>query len=110
MSSSFRPGACNILWHSRIDFFETNSNSTYNVGTNTFTFIVNGITSTNPTFDFNIPIGSGGGSFGDNLADGSIEFQGASITFPNTTVTPKNYKVDLIINFNGSGTYTITQI
>ncbi|MFT3794185.1 hypothetical protein [Flavobacterium sp.] len=87
---------------------------TYNVGTNIFTYIVNGVsTATETNFQFSIPTASTSGSganVGDNLADGSIEFQGASINFPNVTATPKNYRVELTINFNGSGTYTITQI
>ena len=50
------------------------------------------------------------GNVGDFLGDGSIDFGGTYITFPGTTSTPKNFRVDLVINFNGSGTYTITQI
>jgi hypothetical protein len=49
-------------------------------------------------------------TYGDNLSDGTIDVNGTPITFPNLTSTPKNYRVELIINFNGSGTYTITQI
>ena len=86
-------------------------NPTYNSTTNTFTFIVNGVTSNNNNnlFYFNIPAPQIN-QFGDNLADGTIDNNGPSITFPNTTTTPKNYRVDLVLNFNGSGNYTITQI
>ena len=62
---------------------------------------------------FNIPNNSGGssnGNVGDFLGDGSIDFNGPAISIPGANSTPKNYRVDLIINFNGSGTYTITQI
>ncbi|WP_293871905.1 hypothetical protein [Flavobacterium sp.] len=87
---------------------------TYNSSTNTFSFTVNGITNTNNTFQFSItnPNGSGVGigNVGDFLRDGSIDFGGTAITFPGTTTTPKNFRVDLVINFNGFGTYTITQL
>ena len=74
-------------------------------------FTVNGITTTNNQFIFYIPTPSSSPSnFGDSLSDGTIDDQGTPITFPNTTSTPKNYRVDLVLNFNGSGTYTITQI
>lgn len=89
-------------------------NPTYNVGNNTFSFIINGVsTATETDFLFRIPVASVSGgepSWGDNLADGTIEHQGNAINFPNVTASPKNFRVDLIINFNGSGTYTITQI
>lgn len=85
-------------------------NPTYNTSTNTFSFIVNGVTnSSNSQFNFIItsPTGS---YFGDFLSDGSIDQGGTTITFPGATTTPKNFRVELVINFNGSGTYTITQI
>jgi hypothetical protein len=87
-------------------------NPTYNSTSNTFSFIINGVTSTNNNqFYFTLPAAQvGNDTYGDNLADGTIEYGGSSISFPNTTSTPKNYKVDLIINFNGSGTYTIIQL
>lgn len=86
---------------------------TYNVNTNTFSFIANGVsTSTYSTFIFNIDDGtiSSLPPWGDNLADGFIDYNGAIINFPNVTATPKNFRVDLILNHNGSGSYTITQI
>lgn len=88
-------------------------NPTYNTSTNTFSFIVNGITTSNNQFLFNIPNTSGASScgiFGDFLSDGTIDFNGPAISFTTATTTPKNYRVDLIINFNGSASYTITQI
>ncbi|MGL2967471.1 hypothetical protein [Flavobacterium sp. XGLA_31] len=85
-----------------------NINATYNVGTNTFSFTVNGVTNTTGSFIFLFNSFLGG--YGDNLSDGTIEAGGTSIVFPNVTSTPKNFRVDLTINFNGSGTYTITQI
>lgn len=87
---------------------------TYNVGTNVFSFTVNGVTATSNSRQFNIgyssPAETSSDGFGDNLADGTLEDGGTIITFPNLTATPKNFRVDLTINFNGSGTYTITQI
>jgi hypothetical protein len=83
---------------------------TYNAGTNVFTFTVNGITSANNTFYFEMPHPEGNPGFGDYLGDGSIDLGGTSITFPGTNATPKNFRVTLTLNFNGSGTYTITQI
>lgn len=85
-------------------------NSTYNSSTNTFSFIVNGITtSTNQGFSFNI-LHPSISLFGDNLNDGTIENNGALIYFSNVTTTPKNFRIDLVLNFNGSGNYTITQL
>jgi hypothetical protein len=89
-------------------------NPTYNSSTNTFSFILNGITTGNFTnFLFYLPRNNtfdSSGNLGDNLGDGSIDFDGTFINIPNINSTPKNFRVDLIINFNGSGTYTITQI
>jgi hypothetical protein len=90
-------------------------NGTYNNVTNTFSFIANGITAANNLgfyFDFLKPFYTGGGYqfSGDNSNDGTCDFNGGAIFFPNTTTTPKNFKVELVINFNGTGTYTITQI
>ncbi len=95
-------------------------NPTYNSLNSTFSFIANGLTTTNTSnFKFYLPRNNNGtgnnfeiqyGNIGDNLSDGSIDFDGSPILIPNLTATPKNFRVDLIINFNGSGTYTITQI
>ncbi|HOZ75860.1 MAG TPA: hypothetical protein PLS51_13205 [Flavobacterium sp.] len=89
-------------------------NPTYNVGTNTFSFTVNSVTATTNNNQFYIkydsPAETSSNGFGDNLADGTLENGGTIITFPNLNATPKNFRVDLIINFNGSATYTITQI
>lgn len=92
---------------------EIYTDPTYNPGTNTFSFVINGVTTTTNTgfsFDIDYPTYTGQYNFGDNLSDGSIEVAGAPIYFPNVTASPKNFRVDLILNFNGSGTYTITQI
>jgi hypothetical protein len=91
---------------------QSTTNSTYNASTNTFSFVMNGIINSD-YIRFRIPnsLANGlAGDFGDNLNDGTIDYQGTEITFPGSTSTPKNYRVDLIINFNGSGNYTITQI
>lgn len=90
-----------------------NFNPTYNVGTNKFSFVVNSVTNTSPSanFKFLLPAIFGGEFIlGDNLNDGTLETGGTQITFPNLTTTPKNFRVDLTVNFNGSATYTITQI
>ena len=94
-----------------VQFNGNNINPTYNVLTNTFSFVVNGVTISNNSFNFilNEP-GLVSYNFGDNLSDGSIDAGGAYINFPNATATPKNFRIDLIINFNGSGTYTMMQI
>lgn len=84
--------------------------ATYNVGTNTFSFIANGITSSNNSFLFQINSPGQINHFGDNLTDGTIDPNGSSIIFPNTNATPKNFRIDLVLNFNGSGNYTVTQI
>jgi len=89
-------------------------NPTYNVGTNKFSFTVNSVTSANSTFLFNYNNASGQGSsmgiFGDMLYDGTLDINGPVISFPGANATPKNYRVDLTISFNGAATYTITQI
>ena len=88
-------------------------NPVYNSGTNIFSFTVNGVTTTNNSFLFEFPSVTGSsscGTYGDLLSDGSLEVFGTTITFPGVTTTPKNFRVDLVINFNGSATYTVIQI
>jgi len=90
------------------------SATTYNASTNKFSINLTGLTSSNFSgFKINLP---GGGSnsnqeiLGDNLNDASFDVDGAVIMIPNLTTTPKNFKVEFNINFDASGTYTITQI
>jgi len=88
-------------------------NPTYTIATNTFTYIVNGVTGPmafhfNYTHPFNSS--SSTGDFGDNFADGSVDYLGDPISFPGASETPKNYKITLVLNFNGSASYTITQL
>ncbi|WP_162128543.1 cadherin repeat domain-containing protein [Flavobacterium phycosphaerae] len=83
---------------------------TYNVATNTLSATVTGVTSPNNTFRISMETPTGTGYYGDNLSDGTIDLYGQYINFPGATSTPKNYKVDLVLNFNGSGTYTVTQV
>jgi len=90
-------------------------NPTYNVSTNKFSFILNGITNNLNLnkFFFSIPHVNGSsssGNHGDFLSDGTVDFDGPAIVIPNATSTPKNFRVDLTINVNGSGNYTITQL
>jgi hypothetical protein len=89
----------------------TGSSATYNVATNKFSMNLTGMT-TGASFYFNLQtcVSSSSQMFGDNLSDGTIDSNGSSITIPGLTSTPKNYRVDLILNNNGGGTYTYTQI
>ncbi len=102
-----------VLYVTDNNSFGTNIDITsYNAGTNTFTFNATAVTN-GTVFGFNLPNSNGGGSgatHGDFLNDGSIDFNGPLISFPGANATPKNYRVTLVINFNGSGTYTVTQI
>lgn len=80
---------------------------TYNVASNTFSF----------TFSDDLSRGyfyfmlANTTSYGDALSDGTIDANGPSIiTEPYIAGSPKNYRVNLVLNFNGSGTYTITRL
>lgn len=102
-------GAENIV--PSVDFIGTYPSSmtplSYNVTNNTFSTQVFGITNTMAS-TFVITVGDE--EYGDNLSDGNIDVNGSSITFPNLTSTPKNYQITFTINFNGTGSYTITQL
>jgi hypothetical protein len=89
----------------------TSVNATYTVATNKFTFIVNGVTNEDK-FRIQYPSVTGDccNGYGDNLADGTLEYNGTEISYPGSTTTPKNYKVEVIVNFNGSATYTVVQL
>jgi len=88
----------------------TAQNATYNTATNVFSIVLNGIT-TGSKFYFEFPSMGNTNVLGDNLGDGTVESGGTLISgFPGVNSTPKNYRVDLTINFNGAATYTITQI
>jgi hypothetical protein len=91
------------------DLTSTTINSTYSVATNTFIFNLTISANNNARFKFvyNDPKGS---LHGDNLADGSIESDGTSIIINNTASTPKNYRVELTINFNGSASYIVVPL
>lgn len=84
----------------------------YSTSTGKFTVTINGVTTSNGG-SFYIQLATEGPipeDLGDNLNDGSFDVEGSSITFPNLTSTPKNYKLEFSLNFNGTGTYTIVQI
>lgn len=90
----------------------TYSPTNYNQGTNKFSITMSGVTSSNFT-GFMIDLGSNRGYIeylGDNLSDGSLDIGGTPIQIPNLTSTPKNFKVEFNVNFNGTGEYTIVQI
>lgn len=86
---------------------------TYNNATGKFTAIINGVT-TSTGGSFYIKLASESlqpEDLGDNLGDGSFDVEGDPITFPNiSATTPKNYKVEFSLNFDGTGNYTITQL
>ena len=86
--------------------------TSYNSANNTISYIVSGVTSNSGSFYFNVPIpfSVGNINYGDQFNDGTIDLSAPAINFPGANLTPKNYKIDLVLNFNGSGTYTITQI
>lgn len=86
----------------------TVSPTTYNPTTSTFSINLSGLTSSN-FFGFNIYL-STYESLGDNLNDGNFDIDGARIMIPNINSTPKNFRVDFKINFDGTGSYVITQI
>ncbi|MCF2218590.1 hypothetical protein H9Q08_04665 [Chryseobacterium sp. PS-8] len=92
----------------------TISATTYNSSTNKFSITINGVTTSNFTgFKINLPsmgIYTNAESLGDNLSDGYFDVGGDYIMIPNLTSTPKNFKVEFSINFDATGTYTITQI
>lgn len=118
--SYFTPAAVilqNINPGITFNYFSSNqptvSPVTYNSTTNKFTINLTGVTNSNFT-GFKIDLPSNGSSFnevlGDNLSDGSFDVNGSYIMIQNLTSTPKNYKIEFNINFDATGTYTITQI
>ncbi|MBL7878853.1 MAG: hypothetical protein JNN23_03155 [Chryseobacterium gambrini] len=101
----------------KLQFTSTNgtpptTNVTYSTATGKFTINVYGVTNTNGG-SFYIQLAPNGiepEDLGDNLNDGSFDVSGAAINFPNLTSTPKNFKIEFGLNFDATGTYTITQI
>ncbi|MBB6370426.1 hypothetical protein [Chryseobacterium shigense] len=85
----------------------------YNQATGKFSFNLTGVTSSNFT-GFTISLSPGGSTstevLGDNLSDGNFDINGTPILIPNLTSAPKNFKIEFNINFDATGTYTITQI
>ena len=91
------------------DLTSTTINSTYSVATNTFTF--NLTISANSSARFKFVYDDPRGIFhGDNLADGTLESEGTGITVTNTAAAPRNYRVELTINFNGSASYVVVPL
>ncbi|MBW7674831.1 cadherin repeat domain-containing protein [Chryseobacterium chendengshani] len=92
--------------------YPTVSSTTYNISNNKFTINLTGVTSANFS-GLKILMPSSNGNqeeLGDNLNDTFFDIGGSYIMLPNVTSTPKNFKIEFIINFDGTGTYTITQI
>lgn len=58
-------------------------------------------------FDVGDSISSSGYRYGDNLADGILEYQGANINIPTTGGPNQNREYRLRFNFNATGSYTI---
>lgn len=83
-------------------------NPTYNSVLNTFTFLLSGVTSTNKLFNIDFD----NSNYGDDLNDGTLDQLNSSnyIQLPNTTSVAKNYQVDLVLNFDGTGNYTIKDL
>lgn len=87
------------------------SPATYNQATQKFSTTISGLTSSNFTgFRISIPASGFDEALGDNLSDGSLDIGGDLIQIPNLNSTPKNFKVEFNIHFNGTGEYTIVQI
>lgn len=101
----------------KVQFTSTNgtaptTNVSYNTTSGKFTIYVYGVTNNNGN-SFYIQLAPNGilsEDLGDNLNDGSFDVSGSPINFPNVTSTPKNFKVEFSLNFDATGTYTITQI
>lgn len=91
----------------------TASPLTYNPATGKFSFNLTGVTASNFT-GFTVALSPGGSTgtevLGDNLSDGNFDISGTPIMIPNLTSTAKNFKIEFNINFDATGTYTITQI
>lgn len=100
----------------KIQFTSTNgtpptTNVSYNSTTGKFTINAFGVTTGNGgSFYIRFDDGPESDDLGDNLNDGSFDLNGSAINFPSVTSTPKNYKIEFNINFNATGSYTITQI
>lgn len=81
--------------------------TSYNVGTNTASITVTGITNASK---FYIAYDSSS-VLGENIfAPGSLVGGGAAINFPGSSSTPKNYRIDFVMDFTAGGTFTVTQI
>lgn len=103
-----------LIFSSNIPTIPQASAITYNTATNKFSVNITGAASTNFS-GFYIKLPSAGSNsyeeiLGDNLNDANFDIDGANIMIPNLTTTPKNFKVEFNINFDATGTYTITQI
>lgn len=90
----------------------TTSSTTYNPATNKFSITISSASTGNFTgLRIHLPTtNSNSETLGDNLSDGNFDVGGDLIMLPNLSTTPKNYKIEFSINFNATGTYTITQI
>lgn len=81
---------------------------TYNVSNNKLSATVTNIVA-GEKFYFTYPAGFII-TFGDNLAEGTTDRDGDPISFPGATSTPRNYRIEMTPEFNGSGNYTITPL
>lgn len=84
-------------------------NSTYSIASNKFIFNISLSANSSNSYEF-IYLDPRGSTHGDNLTDGSIESNGQPIPIVNSTSTPKNFRVELTINFNGSASYVIVPL
>lgn len=90
----------------------TVSSTIYSPSTNKFTINLTGVSNANfAGLKVFLPSNSAlQEELGDNLNDTFFDVGGAYIMIPNLTSTPKNFKIEFNINFDATGTYTITQI
>ncbi|MPT32773.1 MAG: hypothetical protein E2600_14155 [Chryseobacterium sp.] len=80
----------------------------YDEATNQFSFLVFGVTNTyGNKFKISLPNNE---SLGDNLSDGNFDIGGDYISFPGTNSSSQNFSVVFKINFDGTGTYTVTKL
>ncbi|MEG0925033.1 hypothetical protein [Chryseobacterium sp.] len=96
-----------LIFSTTTGYYPQMAPATYDVATNTFTIEAHGITDYSSSFRINLYMSE---TLGDNLADGSLDINGTPISIPNTSMTPKNYKITFKINFDATGTYTVTEI
>lgn len=82
---------------------------TYSVSNNKLTVTATQIVA-GDKFYFDLGTSSSDRLYGDNLADGTTDQYGISISFPGATSTPRSYRIEMTPEFNGTGSYTVTPL